>query len=140
MTQNDTENGLSPKQARAIEALMEHRTAQEAARAAQISTKTLYRWLSETPFKRAILEAENDLITNTTRRLLALSNGAVDALESLLIDPAQAGAANRRMAAASILDYLLKLRELRNMEARLAELEAAVYGNMEERRQNGQAN
>jgi hypothetical protein len=38
----------------------------------------------------------------------------------------------RLRAAQSVLDYLLKLRELRNVENRLLRLEEHVYGNRQE--------
>ena len=63
-------------------------------------------------------------IDTATRRLLQLQDPAVDALGDILKDP-DAAPTVRLRAATSVLDYLIRLRELRNVEARLLTLEAA---------------
>ena len=55
-----------------------------------------------------------------------LGDKAIAGLESVLNDPTQGGAGNKRLAATAILDQLIRLRELRNIEARLTDLEKAV--------------
>ena len=122
------ENGskLSAKQHRAITALLTSKSVTEAATATGQGERTIYRWLSEPAFRQALSAAEGDLIDVATRRLLQLQGGALDTLEALLGDGADASAGVRLRAAQVTLDHLLKLREMRDIEQRLAALEAAT--------------
>ncbi len=128
MAQNDT---LTQKQRRAIACLLSTRTIEDAAAQAKTSRRTLFRWLAEPAFRAALVEAEGDAIDQATRRLIGLQDTAIDTFDAILCEaltPKNAGAHLR--AAQAILDYLLRLRELRNVEERLGELEKAVfYGN-----------
>lgn len=119
------DNELTTKQKQAIAALLSSRNVKEAAHAAHVSERSLYRWLTLPAFRAAVLEAEGNAIDWATRRLIGLQDGAIDTLESVLND-FQAGAGVRLRAAQAVLDYLLRLRELRNIEERLAVLEKAV--------------
>jgi len=124
-----SENGenplaLTPKQSRAIPALMTARNVGEAAKAANVAERTLYRWLGDPAFRLRLNEAEGEAIDTATRRLLQLQDPAIDALSDVLQDPGTSPTARLR-AATAVLDYLIKLRELRNIEARLLALEAA---------------
>ena len=122
------ENGskLSAKQHRAITALLTSKSVTEAATATGQGERTIYRWLSEPAFRQALSAAEGDLIDVATRRLLQLQGSALDTLEALLGDGADASAGVRLRAAQVTLDHLLKLREMRDIEQRLAALEAAT--------------
>ena len=122
------ENGskLSAKQHRAITALLTSKSVTEAAVATGQGERTIYRWLSEPDFRQALSAAEGDLIDVATRRLLQLQGSALDTLEALLGDGADASAGVRLRAAQVTLDHLLKLREMRDIEQRLAALEAAT--------------
>lgn len=132
MAENGTsEVELNSRQHRAITALLTTRNISEAATVAQVGERTLYRWLSEPAFRAALSAAEGAAIDAATRSLLALQAGAIDTIEALMNDSEQPGAVRLR-AAQSVLDYLLQLRDLRNMENRLAALEAA-YAERSER-------
>ena len=115
---------LTPKQARAIPALMSARNVADAAKAANVAERTLYRWLGDPTFRLRLNEAEGEAIDTATRRLLQLQDPAVDALGAILKDPDTTPTVRLR-AATAVLDYLIRLRELRNVEARLLALEAA---------------
>jgi len=115
---------LTPKQARAIPALMCARNVADAAKAANVAERTLYRWLGDPVFRLRLNEAEGEAIDTATRRLLQLQDPAIDALDTILQDP-EAAPTVRLRAATAVLDYLIRLRELRNVEARLLALEAA---------------
>ncbi len=115
---------LTTKQARAIPALMSARNVGEAAKAANVAERTLYRWMGDPTFRLRLNEAEGEAIDTATRRLLQLQAPAIDALQDVLEDPATSPTARLR-AATAVLDYLIRLRELRNIEARLLALEAA---------------
>lgn len=115
---------LSIKQNRAIAALLSSRTIGDAAKAADVGERTLHTWLANPAFRTALVSAEGDAIDTATRRLIGLQDRAINAIHYVLADPNTAPALRLR-AAQTVLDYLLKLRELRNIESRLAALEAA---------------
>lgn len=117
---------LTPKQQRAVRALLEHKSVGEAASSIGVGERTLFRWLTDPAFKLALSAAESDLLDAATRRLLALQENAIGTFESLLADDSAASDAVRLRAASAVLDYLLKLRELRDVEHRLTTLEQAM--------------
>ncbi|MFM8320970.1 MAG: transposase family protein [Chloroflexota bacterium] len=125
MAENGSVGELTPRQQRTIAALLQARNVSDAARMAGVGERTLYRWMGDPLFRAALASAEGDAIDQATRRLVGLQDGAIDLLQAMLEDPT-AAAAVRLRAAQSVLDYLLKLRELRDVEARLAALEKAV--------------
>ena len=90
-----------------------------------MAERTLYRWLADPDFAVALAAAEGDIIAGATRRLLALQDKAIDAVDGVFAD-AETSAAVKLRAAQLTIDAMLKLRELRNVEGRLAALEAAA--------------
>jgi len=124
---SDTKS-LTRNQRRAITALLEHPTIGEAAAAVGVNPKTISRWLDESDFRSALHQAEGAAIDLSTRRLLLLADKAISALDSVLDDPEQGGATNKRLAAVAVLDHLMRLRELHTTEQRLENLELATYG------------
>lgn len=118
MTQNVA---LSPKQVAAIDALMTGCTMTAAAERAGVTRKTLQRWMQEDGFRAALVWAGADAMQGVSRRLVAASQAAMDALEDALLEdkPIQA----RIRAADAILGRLLAVRELVDIEARLQALE-----------------
>jgi len=121
------ENGrkLSTKQKRAIAALLAERNVRAAAESARVGERTLYRWLSDAEFRAALAAAEGDAIDQATRRLIAMTGKAADELQAILTDLDSTPAVRLR-AIELIFANALKLRELRNVEERLAALEKAV--------------
>lgn len=113
---------LTPAQRRAVAALLTERNTRAAAEKAKVAERTLYRWLADARFTQALTEAEGEVIAGATRRLLQLQDLAIDAVDVIFQDKDAAPAAKLR-AAALVIDGLLKLRELRNVERRLAALE-----------------
>lgn len=117
---------MTPKQTKALAALLEERTLEGAAARAGINRRTLNRWMQEAEFRQALKQAEGELMGDLSRRLLALGSSAVDALADILETPAQPGASNKRMTASDLLAKLLDLREFADLEARITELEKQV--------------
>ena len=117
---------LTPRKTRAITALLELPTIEQAAMSAAVNPRTIYRWLDNPSFKAELSAAEGRAIDRAARRLVGLSGKALDALESVLDTPSQSGAGNKRLAAVAILESLLKLRDLRNIEVRITALELAL--------------
>ena len=116
---------LNHKQQKAVAALLSSPNVEEAAKAVGVGERTLWRWMGEPEFAQAVTHAEAGAIDAATRRLVQLQNGAIDTLQAVLDDPKIAPSIRLR-AATAVLDYLLKLRELRNIEARLGALETAL--------------
>jgi hypothetical protein len=128
MSQNDTilegKHRIKPQQGKAIVALLSCKSVTEAARAAKVPERTLWRWLGDPAFRLNLVAAEADAIDQATRRLIALQEDAIGTVEAVMRDTEQPASVRLR-AAQSVLDYLLRLRELRNVEARLQALEVA---------------
>lgn len=116
---------LTTKQRRAIAALLTERTIGAAAATAGIGERTLHRWLDDPTFRAALGAAETAAIDAATRLLIGLQDRAVQTFADVLDSPTTAAAARLR-AAHGVLDYALKLRELRNVEQRLVALEKKI--------------
>jgi len=68
---------LRPKQQEAILALLTNGTVEQAARAVNITPRTLYRWLQEPLFHKAYRKARRDAFGQGTARLQQASGAAV---------------------------------------------------------------
>ncbi len=121
MAENGTE--LTTRQQRTIAALLAAKDVREAAGQAKVPERTLYTWLSEPAFKAALYEAEGRLIDQVTRRLLKHQDAAMTTILLIMADQ-KYPASVRLRAATAVVDYMLKLRDLRNVEERLTALEA----------------
>jgi hypothetical protein len=124
MSQNGTHAELTSAQRKGLAALLVAKNVREASQASGIAERTLHRWLADARFLLALSSAEGQAIDAATRRLVGLQDKAVGALESILDNPA-AHPSLRLRAAVCVLEQLIRLRELRNTEARLAALEEA---------------
>lgn len=120
----EQESKLTAQQQRAILALLSTKSVSEAAKQAKVGGRTLWRWLSDPVFRVHLAAAEADMLDAATRQLLQMQEGALATVQAIMQD-AEAGAGVRLRAAQAVLDYLLKLRELRNVEQRLTALEMA---------------
>lgn len=78
---------ITARQRNTIRALMQSRTNGEAAKAAGIGERTLYRWLSDPLFRQALQDAENQAADMTARRLVDGSNRALDVLLAIFDNP-----------------------------------------------------
>lgn len=126
MADNGNPLAISGRQRKAIAALLSSKNVPEAASAAGMGERTLYRYMGDPAFRLALADAEGEAIDGATRRLLAMQDLAIDTISEVLRDSASSAGVKIR-AAGQVLDYLLKLRELRNIEQRLVLLEAASY-------------
>ena len=116
---------LTPKQRRAVAALLTTGEPAAAAREAGIARDTLYRWLKQPAFLAAVRAGEARALDELSRRLVGLGRTAAATLERAMGDPA-APYATRVRAADAALGRLLQLRELATLEARVAALEEAA--------------
>jgi len=131
MSGNDKNNELNPNQKRAIPALLTHGSVAAAAETLGLSEKTLYRYLENETFKRALNFAVKGLIDSAGVRLAAGQDGALDTLETIMYNARRDS--DRRLAAVNWLTFAVKWRELENVEGRLARLEELVFGGRDER-------
>jgi len=116
---------MTAKKQRAIVALLTERTTADAAGAAGVGLRTLHRWLAEDgEFQAALRQAEEGAIDHAVRRLVGLQDTAIAVLAAVL-DTDDISAGVRVRAAGMVLENVLRLRELRTLEERIAALEAA---------------
>ena len=113
------------KKDEAILALLTQRNVEEAARAAKIAPRTLYRWVKDPEFDAAYRDAKRAAFGQSIARMHQMSSAAVSTLGKVMIDPATPPATKVR-AADSILNHTAKAIELQDVEARLSELERAA--------------
>lgn len=124
MTENAT---LTPRQLRAVNALLTHPTVAAAAGVLGVAPSTIYRWLGENAFRAALAQAEGEAVAAAGRRLAALAETALDELARAMVDP-MTPAPTRVRAAEVVLNNLLKYREIVQFENRLDALEREMRG------------
>ena len=125
MRRDATPERLTPKQRKAVEALLTTGDVAAAAHEVGISKATLYRWLKEPAFHQAVRQAEARALDDLSRLLVRLGRTAVATLAKAMSDPATP-ASSRIRAADAALSRLLQLRELATLEARITALEDAA--------------
>ena len=108
----------------AILALLTNRSVEEAARAISIAPKTLMRWMQVPEFDAAYRKAQRDAFGQSVARLQQASSAAATTLLKVMIDPATPPSVKVR-AADSVLSHSAKAIELKELEARLSEIERA---------------
>lgn len=126
MIQNETNKKLSPKQARAVEAMMTEPTIRGAAEKAGIGHATIYRWLGDPAFVEALREVRSQAFERTMTLLAAAAEKAVEVLREILGDDeaaVRASAAIRIRAARCSLDGMLRAHALIETEERLRRIE-----------------
>jgi hypothetical protein len=115
-------SGLTTKQKKALSAMLTERTTEQAAAKAGISERQLYRWLELPGFQAELKALESQLIDAATRRLLVGIDDALDTLHHLMTFAESE--AVKRQAASDWLAKLLQVKELADLEKRIAALEA----------------
>lgn len=114
------EEGLTRRQLRALPALIEHPTIEEAAKASGISAPTIRRWMRESEtFRAAVSKAQSEILYAVFDRLAARSGLAADALERGVQSP------DERLACRVALGWLSLARRTRQ-DTKLDELEKAI--------------
>lgn len=116
---------LSPKQRKAIQALIEHGDILNAADAADVTRNTLYSWLRQPAFSHALRDAEAAAVRQLSRQLVSLGKRATGAIADVLSDPT-ANASSRLRGADIVLGRLLQLRELVDLEDRVSAIEERI--------------
>ena len=120
-----SKENLGAKKESAILALLSSRSVEDAARAASVPVRTLYRWLKDPDFCAAYREAKRTSFAQAVARLHQKSSAAVSTLGKVMVDPSTPPSAKIR-AADSILNHTARAVEIEDIEARLSVLEAAA--------------
>ena len=113
------------KKEAAVAALLTQRNLEDAARAVDVSPKTLLRWMKEPEFDAAYREARRAAFGQSIARLQQASGAAVTTLLKVMLDQS-APASSRVRAADSVLDHTAKAIEIEDIEVRVSELERAA--------------
>jgi len=127
MTKTDTKtkDTLTPRQQRAISAMMDSRNMADVAFKAGISERTLYRWLRDPNFISAVRKAQGEAINDMAREFLAVRPVVINGLEKLAV---KARSEAVQLRAIQIMgDFILRLHEISSVNDRLEELERRVF-------------
>jgi hypothetical protein len=115
--------GLTPRQERALLALLEEASITAAARGARIGERTLRRWLAQPAFADSYRAARRDCVKQATARLQHAATDAVQTLVAVMNDTTATHAA-RVAAARTVLEETRRAAELEDLAERVATLEA----------------
>jgi len=102
----DTE-GLSQRQVRAVGCILQTSTLEEAAELAGVGESTLWRWMRDTRFVKALKDAEVLILDDTIRRILTCQHEAITVLHDTMTGDASPGIKLR--AAVATLDMAMRL-------------------------------
>jgi transposase-like protein len=116
---------LSPRQRIAAAALIAAPSVAQAASAANVTERTLYRWLELPEFRALVSQLESRIINSTVHSLVNIQQEAIDIVSDLSRHSDNDSVKLR--AAKVLLDTLLKLRVQQTFEERLADLEQLAY-------------
>ena len=116
---------MTPKQQKALLALLTSPTREKAAAAAGITSKTLRSYLMDPAFQAEYKKAFSGLVEEATRQAQRSIAPALSTLREIVEDVGE-NAQARISAARSILEYGLRLTETADILARLDELETAM--------------
>lgn len=121
----DASQKLSPKQEKALAALLALGEVKAAAQQAGVGETTLWRWLKDDAFAAAYRDGRRRLLEATASRLTADSAAASQALREIAEDRT-APASARVAAARAIIEHSIKAVEVLDLEPRLKEIERHI--------------
>ena len=119
------EGKLTSSQTRALDALLDGLTIQDAAAVAGVNRKTVSRWLEQPDFWRAYTQRSGQTLQLAARRLTGRIDSALSVLDAVLADD-EAPAGVRLRAAQLTIDSALRLVDAADFADRLAALEARL--------------
>lgn len=115
---------MTPKMQKALLALLANPTKEAAAKAAEITPKTLRGYLEDPEFQKAYRAAFSGMVSDAVRQAQRALSPALTTLEEIMKDDEQNGQI-RVSAARSLLEFSLKATEQLDILDRLEALEAA---------------
>ena len=116
---------LTAKQQKALTALLNNRTQEEAAKAAGIAPRTLRNYLSDTDFKQEYIKRCSEMVSDATRQAQQGLCPSINALRAIVDDAEQPPTA-RIQAARILIDTSVKLTEIYDLQARIEALEQGL--------------
>ena len=119
---------LSIKQWKTVEALLNNRSVPEAAKAAGVGTRTVYRWREQPEFKQALRQAQQEKFASINQRSTLLTEAALTTMEDLLKNP-NTSETIRFKTAKTILEGYYNNIQPSVLEERLSLLEEIINGN-----------
>jgi len=124
MSENGRQIGdaLTPKQTRAMLAMLEHPTLRDAASAVGIGESTLYRWAQIPAFKSAYMDARREAVRQSIAHLQSATGEAVTCLRNVMNSKTGSDAA-KVSAARAVLELALKAVEIEDLAERVQQLE-----------------
>jgi transposase-like protein len=120
------------KKEEAIDALLTQRNIDEAARAIDVATNTLLKWMKLPEFQAAYREARRAAHGQSIARLQQATSAAVSTLLKVMVD-ASTPASTKVRAADSVLSHSAKAMEIEDIEVRVSALEAAAANGQQRR-------
>ncbi len=123
-TKDDQDQGLTNKQLKAVPHLIASKTLKDGCKKARISRQTLYTWLQEPVFKEELRKRRDTIIDEALEDLKGNLTEATDTLIDLL--QTTDSEPLKRYVAKDIIDYVMKARELGELEERLVRIERIV--------------
>ena len=119
------EEKLSPKQEKALVALLDCGEIQQAAARAEVSDVTLWRWLQQAEFQRRYREARRQLVETAVAQLQGDCTTAARVLREVAEDTA-APASARVAAAKAILEQSIAAVQLTDLQAEVEEIKQVL--------------
>jgi len=116
---------LSKRRESAIAILLTTSTLVDASKQIGVSYSTLWRWLQEPGFQKALKEAKKQAVSHATSTLSKICHESVLTLQEIMNDK-NAPASARVSAAKCVLDSGLRGIELDDLESRLAVIEQEI--------------
>ena len=116
---------LGAKKEGAIIALLTSRSVEDAARAADVPLRSLYRWLKEPEFDAAYRKAKRAAFGQAVSRLQQGTGAAAAVMLKLMVDSG-VPASTRLRAADCVFTHAKSAIEMEEIEARVAALEQAA--------------
>ncbi len=122
--EKDLHKDLTPRQERAIVALLSEQTVGRAAAAAKVGERTLYTWLDQPAFSKAYRKARREAFGQAIALTQRYAPLAVNTLAQVMMD-ASAPASSKVAAAVGLLRFGREGIELDDLAARVEALEKA---------------
>ena len=116
---------LTPKQRRAVAALISGYNHQEAAAAASVAPKTIQRWLRDDTFAAELERQTSGAVIDAARRLAGTLNMSIDVFQEIMGDD-QASDTLRLRAANFAAQHALKWLETAEIMRRLEAIEQSI--------------
>ena len=114
---------LTANQLRAVRCILQSNSLEEASRTAKVSRTSIYNWLKDENFREKLNKERNTLFCESLDLLKQATGKAVKELIDLLRSRNEK---TRRLAAKEIINFSLRMTELRDLGERLNKLEEVI--------------